>query len=632
MAKTTMQSVIILSLAVCCFSQQAPDFKTVVCDDRGFPDATCKTVIPYCNKLKVEKTADPKKSLFTCLECHNGFQPSTTKEDDIRDFDLQNPDLPTNRLLLCRRTESAEPIRVPGIDWFQYEFPDCLEYKVSEVRHDQNLGRFTCTQCSKDFGYEPFPRGVVHSLSIRVQKRLCWRPKGKFQCGARCQEKLPGCEEYNILYRDYEILKNETAMFKYNMYCSKAIQQFQGVMQPQEHFLDYEYSVALTTPRFQSDLVDCADATCKKTLPKCKKYFWYSFSADSVRYFCTECSQGFAPIEGGVAGQDYSKLTTGERFLQLCRVQPVESLKLVDPEMKVEFPGCDTLSISDVKILDDGTHLANYVCNRCEEGMEPIQSDPASLVYSSTLSVRNAKYRCRPIATGENSSQTCGIDCRQKLPNCKEFKSLYEDIGASSTALQFKCVRCDPGFTAVKEWSTPFIFDWKFELSVCESIPTTVAIPCGLECNEYFPNCKNITTARQENGEMKYTCNECAAGYHQMNYEEGRPGVISHKDNFMRKTPQIHLCAPDSNLIYINKLNCKTTDAIISAKDFPGCLDSDCELMAQFRNTATEETGFTCLRCAAGFVPKTNPPGKYDTDQNFCVKKTQATLKHLRRA
>jgi hypothetical protein len=630
MAKTTVPAVIILSLAVGLFAQQLPDFKVVTCDDRGFPDATCKTVTPYCNKLKVEKSADPKKSLFSCLECHKGFQPSTTKEDDIRDFDLDNPDLPTNRLLLCRRTESAEPIRVPGIEWFQYEFPDCLEYTVSEVRPDLNLGRFTCTKCTSDFGYEPFVQGVVHSLSVRVQKRLCWRPKGKYQCGPRCQEKLPGCAEYNILFRDFQVLQNQTTMFKYHMYCSKAIAQFQGVMQPQEHFLDYEYAVNLATPRFQSDLVDCADSTCKQTLPKCKKYFWYSLAQDAVRYFCTECSQGYAQIQDGVLGPDFAQLVNRKRFLQLCTLQPVENLKLVDPETRAEFPGCDTLSISNVKLAEDGAHLANYVCTRCEEGYEPVPNDPAAPVYSDTLGIRNTKYRCRPVATGENSSQTCGLECRQKLPNCKEFKSVYEDLGANSTALRFKCVRCDPGFTAVKDWSAPFVFDWRFELSVCESIPTTVAIPCGLECNEYFPNCKNITTTRQPNGEMKYACNECVQGFYPMNYEEAAPGVISHKDNFLRKTPQVHLCSPDKDIIYINKMNCKTTDAIIAARDFPGCVDSDCELMAQFRNVATEQTGFVCLRCAPGFVPKTNPPGKYDTDQNFCVKRSQAALKQLR--
>ncbi len=630
MAKSTWQSVLILSLAVCLLGQQLPEYKEVLCDDRGFPDATCKTVTPYCNRLKVEKTADPKKSLFSCLECHKGFQPSTTKEDDVRDFDPQNPDLPTNRQLLCRRTESSEPIRVPGIEWFQYEFPDCLEYTVSELRPSLNLGRFTCTKCSSDFGYEPFPQGVVHSLSVRVQKRLCWRPKGKFQCGPLCQEKLPGCQEYHILYRDHEILRNETAMFKYHMYCSKAIPQFQGLMQPQDYFLDYEYSVVLASPRFQSDLVDCAGSFCKKTLPRCNKYFWYGFSQASVRYFCTECAQGFAPIGEGVLGPDYAQLVLKGRFLQLCLLQPTENLKLVDPETRAEFPGCESLSISNVKAREDGSQMANYVCNRCEDGFEPIPNDPAALVYADTLQVRNTKYRCRPIATGENSSQTCGLDCRQKLPNCKEFKSVYEDLGANSTALHFKCVRCDPGFTSVKNWSTPFIFDWKYELNVCESIPTTVAIPCGTECNEYFPQCKNLTTTRQPNGDMKYACNECAAGYYPMNYEEGAPGVISKKENPLSQTTQIHLCSPNPDIIYINKMNCKTTDAVILSRDFPGCLDSDCELMAQFRNIATEQTGFLCLSCAAGFVPKTNPPNKYDTDQNFCVKKTQAVLKQLR--
>ena len=600
-----------MSMLLLVFTQG--DTKTLKCDFRHFPDISCSEYLPDCQLYEVAPiNIEDDLYRYTCITCDEGFAPTAPKEEKMGSLGS----LPIEPLELCQRVESKSPLSSNSINSFEKELSNCFKYTVTDLQED-GTAHFTCLECNDEFYFSPLPGGVRGSLSRNDPKQVCIRKEGDYECGAACQLlEYPGCQKFRILTRRF----NEKAgIYVARVICLKPEPGYESKMTLEEHPIDIPVIKDITVPQYQSPVKDCSSRICNLVFPKCEKFYWISESQNRVKYRCVQCSSGYEPLPIEISGLPYVDLVSQDSQLLLCTIVPETSRRLVEPEWKKEFPGCEDLTIRNIQTNKFGILFAEYACEDCEDDYERVEGDTNLPVFDRSAN----KYLCRPTPTGENGDpRKCEKDCRVKLPACQEYKLRYDfDIDRSSIEVQYLCTKCDPGFEATGNWTGVAIFDRGVQYDVCEHLPTPSPVQCGPDCKELFPQCDEIDIKRDESGEDIYHCTRCSEGYYPMDYEDGAKGKISNPKNPLRSTSEIHLCAPDQNSIYIDKLDCRFE----KPEEYSNpCNSSNCLLFVKISNLLTKHVTIDCLICKEGFRVK-KKHSLYSYDWEYCEQEAAAS-------
>jgi hypothetical protein len=610
MARETLASVILMSMLLLVFTQG--DVRTVTCNYRHFPDDSCSNYLPNCQvyELRAINIEDDTYS-YSCKKCDSGFDPTEPKESKMGNLNF----LPLDRLQLCRRVESRSPLYSNTMNSISFELPSCYRYTVTDLRDDETA-LFTCLECNDEMYYSPVQAGVRGSLSTEVTKQVCIRKEGDYECGATCRLlEYPGCEKFRILTRRFDEKLNKSLA---RVICLKPEAGYEAKMSLEEHPVDSPSVKDIVVPQYQSPVKDCSSRICKLIFPKCEKFYWIGDSQERVKYRCVQCSNGYEPLFIEISGLPFGDLVSEDSQLQLCTIVPENSRRLLEPEWKKEFPGCEDLTIQNIQTNKYGILFAQYICEDCADDYQLVEGVTDLPVFDRSSN----KYLCRPTPTGENGTpRSCDKECRVKLPGCQEYKLRYDyDIDRSSIQVQYFCNKCDSGFEPTGKWTKVSIFDSSEQFDVCEHLPTPAPVPCGPECKDLFPECDEIDIKRDEFREDIYHCTRCAEGFYPMDYEDGARGKISDPDNMLRYTREVHLCAPDQNLIYVDKLDCRFQKTNLPSNP---CNTSSCLLFIRSKNLLTKQQKVDCVKCPDGFRLKKNH-SLYRNDWEYCEPFEQA--------
>ena len=381
---------------------------------------------------------------------------------------------------------------------------------------------------------------------------------------------------------------------------------------------DIKNTKVVVEPKFQPSVMPCEDTECRLRLPNCEQFYWVRGGFLKPQYYCVECSKGFRPITGGVSAANFEEVLLNRGTIVLCELEETSGKRLVEKEWREEFPGCEVLSVDQVREDSFGGKTARYFCEECSQGFEQLPARDLP-VFGMRFS---PKKICRPIPA--LLPQPCEGKCRLMLPNCLEFVSRYPSSEKETLEISYKCTRCASGFVPLNLWTAASDFSEVTEFRVCGRTPTPGPVDCGQDCKETFPHCDTIQVSLDSEGREVFQCHRCEEGYFPMDYEDSAPGRISDPANFLKDKNRVYLCNKVKDEIHIDMIDCGLSKEMRNDDNYVDCHFTNCLLLAKTYNIATGAFGRKCLECREGFaVKKKTPKDLYDGGFDWCEKETK---------
>ena len=587
----------------------------------------CYNIFPNCEMYEYQQdAANPGKYIYDCAKCYTGYKPtapiSNLPKEDFRD----TPDvskMSSKSLKVCEfDTDFKESI--PCIhDKCQSIFPNCQLLKIISTggTPSNQTVQFECAECHPLFKPNPKSSELILQLSKLETLQVCLRKEGQFECGMRCQSEFPGCKRYSIrsVKTSYQkdVGYSQTGIF----YCNESYEGYNA--------LNFEFTMnsdialkdkALTIRQYQPSLMDCRNNVfCKRVFPNCKEYYSIGVELGSVQHFCKTCLPGYAPKTAEAIGVDMINMYFKNQIENLC--EAVESNKIAcNNDCKLEFPGCNAVSIKNPHLLNDHIQVAHYKCDECATDYEPLNNDYDTPVWIGLIASFNVKLRCLPKQI--KTPTICDDKCKKKYPRCNKYTAMLNP-DLTRNVFEFKCTECEVGFEPRAESD---VEPWYLtnEKSVCKRTPIPTPTPCDQNCKTMFPYCDEVQVTKLETtNHTVYQCTKCAAGYYPLQYEDEVAGKISNVDHFMKDSSQIHLCSNTPNEVYLSRDACDIDDPRTS--EYDGCVSNkNCLSAVLAKRIDRYGRYFKCLQCADGYQLKKIVPFEYDLDASPCEKIPQA--------
>ncbi len=545
-----------------------------------------------------------------------GFEPI---KGGVKNLELrESEDLPDiseldiGYLSLCRRVETKNPIFCAN-PVCKAELPNCRYYTVKNIRSNDQVADFACTEC--DYLFQPFGNISKYNskpLSHDVSKLVCTRKVGDQECGEFCQPEFPGCKKYKV--------SDVTRVFNQGSELESA--KFLCLEAKPGHAIEQTITRASTLPNlpkaiaiklFQTEPIACSDIKCRHILPHCTQFTAVNYDSSTSTYSCIKCIDGYKPKPQPTYGYDYFSMWYNQKSINVCDLQEV-SEQICDIHCKEELPACEFFSTFRIQPKSPDSQTASFSCNQCSAGYEIVESlDPVEVHHGWTIS-DNIKIRCRPIVVKD--PQPCDDKCRNKLVHCKSYKATYsEEIG--SEYLDYQCVDCDDSF---ESYQNPDLVPWFLakERLVCRPKTTDTANPCDDNCKKTFPGCDeiNVISNFRATGRRAYQCTKCASGWNKIPYDDTESGVIFDQYHPLFRANTILLCSEKPNQLYIDRQECPSDGSNLDSAE---CYYAqNCRILVKTMDLVTGEAGWICKECQAGFVPKASLPEKYAIDQSLC--------------
>jgi len=583
----------------------------------------CYMSMPYCQvyEYTTDETNDGRY-VYKCKQCETGFIPTDPIANLVRTPGKHIPDLAASKITdkylnLCKLDpNNQKPIPCTHI-FCRSMFPLCATFTAKNVGYNtatkKQTATFKCEQCLLVYQPNTLESQITGDFDENKVYKACVRAEETRECGFNCRFEFPGCSKYQVsrvrVTKNKDNSLSETASFQ----CLEGAPGYQPINEKVTMSSDVIYQRNLALREYISNILTCSnDAICSSVMPNCNKY--YTMAVDNIYtiYNCTECRSGFEPKKIKVQNVDQLVLYNVKQTMETC--MPIARSKFAtDAAWKLEVPGCDVLTVSDVT-EKAGRYYARYSCDQCSNGFVRVEDNELVPVQNGWFTTDRVKVRCRPVEVKMEAA--CDENCRKKFPYCRKYTAVFEQ-GSEFKFETFRCTECDEGFEPT---TTPDreLFYIGIEKVVCKRRPTPGEVDCPEVCKANFPFCDRLSIAHDQDGHNIYQCHKCQDGYYRIPYET-IPGRLSAKDHFMRKFNQIYLCSDSPNDVYINKEICDYTDP--RASDAELCEGTvNCRVVVQVKRLDIPWEEAKCLKCIDGYRPKMKLPHPYDIDQSLCEK------------